>query len=567
MAIEPLAVGDPAQVAGYPLYGRLGVGGMGVVYLAFTPGGRPIALKVVRPELGGDSNFRSRFRREVDAAQRVHSMYTAVLLDADPDADPPWLATGYVAGPSLAAAVQAHGPMPVQTVLLLAAGVAEALAVIHRAGLVHRDLKPSNVLLAADGPRVIDFGIARALDGTALTSIGMRVGTPQYMAPEQVRGETVTAAADIFTLGATAAYAALGRAAFGDGDSAAVLYRIQHQAPDLADCPAQVRPLLEWCMSKAPADRPLPAQVIEACEEGAAKGTSEGTAVRTIEYGDAWLPPALTAELPAHAAELRGLRGITSQTAATAVQEPGPAVQIAAPLVDPPSPRRRGRLRLRWVAPVVAGTLIAGGLAAYALAALGGNAARSGHHDALGTAANRQHHHLAADPSASAKPGLDSCLFGTWKGVSQSYSDQLDANVDVVLSGPGPTQIFTQQGVNITREQPPITNTAQSGGVTYKVVENGSATATYTTGNGMLYDSDIRDTSGIWTLYRDGVYSNTGSTGWTTGAYPYTCTATTLTLYGQNNWTENLVRETSPAASSPGVAGKKPKVSSTPFGS
>jgi hypothetical protein len=555
MAIEPLAVGDPSQVAGYQLQGRLGAGGMGAVYLTFTPGGRPLALKVIRPELGGDPDFRSRFRREVDAAQRVHSLYTAPLMDADPDADPPWLVTAYVAGPSLAAAVQAHGPMPANTVLLLAAGVAEALAVIHRVGLVHRDLKPSNVLLAGDGPRLIDFGIARALDGTALTSAGMRIGTPQYMAPEQVRGDTVTAAADIFTLGATAAYAALGRVPFGEGESAAVLYRIQHQPPDLAGCPAQVRPLLEWCMAKDPADRPAPAQIIEACQEGAA--------VRTIEYGDAWLPPALTADLPAYAAAVHGLHGTTAQTAATATQQHGRDGQIEA---VPAGLRRRGRFPLRWLAPAVAGTLIAGGLAAYALAS-GGNVKRAAdHHDAV-TTTGRLGHHRAAGRSANATPGLDSCLFGSWKGVSQSYSDQLNSNVDVVFSGTGPTQIFTKQGVTITRQEPSITDTAQSDGVTYKVVENGSATASYTTRNGMLYESDIRDTSGTWTLYRDGTYSNTGAAGWTTGAYPYTCTANTLTLYGQNNWTENLTRETSPAASSPGVAGKKPKVSSTPFGS
>ena len=153
MALEPLTGDDPAEVAGYRLRARLGAGGMGRVYLAFTPGGRPVALKVMRPEFGGDEEFRARFRQEIQAAWQVHGLYTAQVLDAGPDADPPWLVTAYVAGPSLQQAVRDHGPMPAETVVQLMAGVAEALQVIHAAGVVHRDLKPSNVLLAPDGPR------------------------------------------------------------------------------------------------------------------------------------------------------------------------------------------------------------------------------------------------------------------------------------------------------------------------------------------------------------------------------------------------------------------------------
>src|SRR5215469_1282951 len=200
MPWEPLQ-GDPAELGGYRLSGRLSAGGMGHVYLAFTPGGRPVALKILRPELGDDPEFRARFRLEVAAARRVNGLFTAQVLDADPDGSPPWLVTAYVAGQSLAQAVAAHGPLPEHSVLLLAAGVAEALQGIHAAGLVHRDLKPSNVLLAADGPRVIDFGIALAAEGPALTRAGLRMGSPQFMAPEQVRGGSVTAAADMFALG------------------------------------------------------------------------------------------------------------------------------------------------------------------------------------------------------------------------------------------------------------------------------------------------------------------------------------------------------------------------------
>jgi serine/threonine protein kinase len=190
--MEPLEADDPAEIGGYRLHAKLGAGGMGRAYLAFTGGGRPVALKVVRPELGDDPDFRARFRHEVAAAQRVHGLYTAQVLDADPDAAPPWPVTMYVPGLSLHQAVAVHGPMPVGTVLVLMAGVAEALQAIHAAGVVHRDLKPSNVLLAADGPRVIDFGIARALEaarspgpgcGSARPSSWRRSRPPGWRSP------------------------------------------------------------------------------------------------------------------------------------------------------------------------------------------------------------------------------------------------------------------------------------------------------------------------------------------------------------------------------------------------
>ena len=208
MLVQPLASDDPAEIGGYRLRARLGAGGMGRVYLASTPAGRSVALKVVRPDLGDDQDFRARFRQEIQAARRVHGLCTAQLLDADPDAMPAWLVTAYVPGPSLQQAVAGNGPMPEAMVFRLIAGVAEALQAIHAAGVVHRDLKPSNVLLAPDGPRVIDFGIARALEATALTRSGMMVGSPQYMAPEQIRDQPVTPAIDVFALGSLAAYAA-----------------------------------------------------------------------------------------------------------------------------------------------------------------------------------------------------------------------------------------------------------------------------------------------------------------------------------------------------------------------
>jgi serine/threonine protein kinase len=290
--MEPLAGDDPTAIAGYQLRARLGAGGMGRVYLAFTAGGRAVALKVVRPELGDDRDFRERFRQEVAAARRVNGLYTAQVLDADPDARPPWLVTAYVPGPSVYEAVAGHGPLPTDTVLLLMAGIAEALQVIHGAGLVHRDLKPSNVLLAADGPRVIDFGIARAADATSMTRTGMAIGSPGFMAPEQVEGQSATPAVDVFALGAVAAYAALGRSPFGTGNDASILYRIVHTPADLEGCPPALRGLIERCLAKAPAQRPSPAEIIEECRAR--------TAGHTLQIAQAWLPAAVSADLARH---------------------------------------------------------------------------------------------------------------------------------------------------------------------------------------------------------------------------------------------------------------------------
>ncbi|MCX5305980.1 MULTISPECIES: serine/threonine-protein kinase [Streptomyces] len=264
---EPLRADDPSTVAGYRIAARLGAGGMGRVYLSHTRGGRPVAIKVVRPELAEDATFRRRFRREVEAARRVRGAYTAELIDADADGTPPWLATLYVPGPSLSQAVNRRGPLPVPAVLWLMAGVAEALQAIHGAGIVHRDLKPSNVLLAADGPRVIDFGISLSADATTHTATGATIGTPQYMSPEQASAGEVTAAADVFALGQTAAFAALGEPLYGTGPSATVLYRIVHSAPDLSRIPQELRPLIARCLAIDPQERTTPAEIVAWCRK------------------------------------------------------------------------------------------------------------------------------------------------------------------------------------------------------------------------------------------------------------------------------------------------------------
>ncbi|MCX5012423.1 serine/threonine protein kinase [Streptomyces sp. NBC_00555] len=268
--MQPLEAGEPRTIGAYRLLGRLGAGGMGRVYLGRSAGGRTVAVKIVHPHFASDEEFRARFRREVEAARRVGGEWTAPVLDADPDAPVPWVATGYVAGPSLDRALAAHGPLPEASVRAVGAGLARALVAVHGLGLVHRDVKPSNVMLTLDGPRLIDFGIARATDGTAsLTSTGVSVGSPGYMSPEQILGKGITGAADVFSLGAVLAFAATGRPPFTGDNSATLLYKVVHEPPELGAVPAgRLRELIEACLAKTAADRPTP-EAIAAALDGA----------------------------------------------------------------------------------------------------------------------------------------------------------------------------------------------------------------------------------------------------------------------------------------------------------
>ena len=260
--MHELQPGDPRLIGPYRLRGRLGAGGMGRVYLGLSRGGRAVAVKVIRADLAQDPEFRERFRREIAVARTVSGMYTAPVIDADVDGPVPWLATEYVRGPSLAAAVSEHGPLPAAPVLALARGLAEGLNAIHAAGVVHRDLKPANVLLADDGPRVIDFGISRAAEASALTHTGLVVGSPGFMSPEQADGRPVGPPSDIFSLGAVLAFAATGQGPFGTGSTPALVYRVVYSPPNLAQLPAGVRPLIERCLAKDPAQRPTAAQLL-----------------------------------------------------------------------------------------------------------------------------------------------------------------------------------------------------------------------------------------------------------------------------------------------------------------
>lgn len=254
--MEALTEDDPRRAGRYQLEARLGSGGMGQVFLGRSPGGRPVAVKMIRSDLARESEFRRRFAQEVRAARKVNGFYTAEVIDADPDANPPWMATAYIKGPSLAEAIDGHGPLHEDGLRVLGAGLVEGVAAIHRGGLVHRDLKPGNVILAEDGPRLIDFGIARALDAATSTIV---VGTPGFMSPEQVRGRDIGRASDVFGLGAVLAFAATGVSPFGTGRPEAVLYRVVHEEPDLValrHLPSDLRDLIAACLAKDPAARP-----------------------------------------------------------------------------------------------------------------------------------------------------------------------------------------------------------------------------------------------------------------------------------------------------------------------
>ncbi|QQM38629.1 serine/threonine-protein kinase [Streptomyces liliifuscus] len=343
---------DPRQLGRHHLIARLGAGGMGQVYLARSPGGRLTAIKTIHEHLAEDPHYRERFRREATAARRVTGAYTAPVLDADPDARLPWLATAFLPGVTLRRAVAATGPLPLPAVRALAAALAEALRDIHAAGLVHRDLKPSNILLTRDGPRVIDFGIARAQDDRALTETGGMIGTPGYMSPEQILdGPAVTSATDIFALGAVLAFAATGRDAFGAASVPALLYRIVHEEPELDDVPVEsgLKDLIDACLDKSPGNRPDAAAILHRTVTSARSAWWRDEPLRSL-LADAESTPHPDPEPP-----------------------PAPTVSLPSPAPSPsPYPSRRGELSRRAV--VAVGGAGLAGLFGYAVAQGGGNA-------------------------------------------------------------------------------------------------------------------------------------------------------------------------------------------------
>ncbi|MDA5143257.1 protein kinase [Streptomyces sp. AD681] len=271
MAMMRLRREDPRVVGSFRLHRRLGAGGMGVVYLGSDKKGQRVALKVIRPDLAEDQEFRSRFAREVSAARRIRGGCTARLVAADLEADRPWFATQYVPGPSLHDKVVDGGPLGAADVAAVGAALSEGLVAVHEAGVVHRDLKPSNILLSPKGPRIIDFGIAWATGASTLTHVGTAVGSPGFLAPEQVRGAAVTPATDVFSLGATLAYASMGDSPFGHGSSEVMLYRVVHEEAQLHGVPDALAPLVRACLAKDPEERPSTLQLSLRLKEIAAR--------------------------------------------------------------------------------------------------------------------------------------------------------------------------------------------------------------------------------------------------------------------------------------------------------
>lgn len=339
--MRPLQPGDPAWVGSYQILARLGAGGMGVVYLARSPGARLAALKLIRREFADGPAFRERFRREVAAASKVSGLYTAPVLDSDADAPQPWFAAGYVPAPTLGEAVASIGTLPEPAVRALGAGLAEALQAIHGAGLVHRDLKPGNVLLAEDGPKIIDFGIAKVADAAQLTGTGAMIGTPAYMAPEQIAGgRDAGPAADVFSLAGVLVYAATGAKPFGERDSAAALYEVMYEEPCLDGVPSSLRELLAACLAKEPAGRPALESVLAALTPADPRALNS---------------PALRREVAAREAE-------ATRVASEPVTPPPPPLRV-----DDTEAGKVGRRRMLGLAAAVAVAGIGAGTAAWTM--------------------------------------------------------------------------------------------------------------------------------------------------------------------------------------------------------
>ncbi|MFJ4034425.1 serine/threonine-protein kinase [Streptomyces griseoluteus] len=423
--MQPLGADEPAAVGPYRLLGRLGSGGMGRVYLGRSAGGRTVAVKIVHPQYALDEEFRARFRREVAAARRVGGAWTAPVLDADPDAPVPWAATAYAAGPSLARAVTDHGPLPARTVRALGAGLAEALATVHALDLVHRDVKPSNVLLTLDGPLLIDFGIARATTGTAsLTATGASVGSPGYMAPEQILGGRVTGAADVFSLGAVLAYAATGNPPFPGDSSAALLYKVVHEEPELGPLDGELREIAAACLTKDPAGRPAPAAL--------ARRLAPQGAAALITGG--WLPGPLVEQVSRSAVRILNLEasadapsGPVDFSSPAVPGEFGPApvmtpaletapgkVSVSLAATSAPGERGRGRRMSCTVALAVAGALAAVSLGVTTWL-------RPGSGDGDDTAGSAPAHSAPADRAGA----IPARYLGTWEGRATALDGAL----------------------------------------------------------------------------------------------------------------------------------------------
>jgi len=350
LARTPLRPGDPTRIGHYRLTARLGSGGMGVVYLGVSWDGAPVAIKVLRPELAGDQEFRHRFGREVAALVQVRGVCTVRVIEADSQSATPFVVTEYAAGPSLSEYIDKHGSVGPEMLFGLATGLAEALTTIHAAGIMHRDLKPSNIILTDAGPKVIDFGIARRQDTRGVTKTGMMIGSLGFMAPEQISGRSGPEA-DIFAWGVTVAYAATGRSPFGAGNSHSILYRIMYGDPEIASVPDSVRPLVEASLVKDPQSRPTARQLLDRLTSASSRSEDVNDTPTQVILARTWqsgshssLPPASRPAAP-HPAPARPAteaptadqpNPVISHRAVPSVVAPAPAV----PAPAPPAPEK-----------------------------------------------------------------------------------------------------------------------------------------------------------------------------------------------------------------------------------
>jgi hypothetical protein len=353
--MEPLRVDDPCQAGEFRLRARLGAGGMGRVYLGMSPAGRAVAVKIVHPELAWDAEFIRRFRSEVAAAQAVNGIYTAQVVATGLYEVPPWLATAYVPGPTLQQLVDERGPLPETALWRLAAGLAEALLAVHTAGLVHRDLKPNNVLAAEDGPRVIDFGVSRALDGASATRAGATIGTPPFMSPEQAMGQAAGTPSDVFSLGSVLCFSATGRPPFGDGNAPAVLYRVVHEEPALDGIPSALRDLITGCLAKQPALRPTLPQL------------AASLAARTEEWNGSFWPGNVLAAIRGYHTDLPGTSASATAIARPATTQSVPVPRTQEPAATPGFVPSASRRKLLTMGGGFGGLIVAGAAAGWTL--------------------------------------------------------------------------------------------------------------------------------------------------------------------------------------------------------
>ena len=462
MGYAGLQPDDPREIGPYRLLGQLGSGGMGQVFLGMSAGGRPIAVKVIRTELATDPDFRARFRREVAAAQKVSGLFTALVVDADLDSPMPWLATAYVAGPSLTEAVRGHGPLPIRSLLALTAGLAEGLGAIHAAGVVHRDLKPSNVLLAEDGPRVIDFGISEAAEASAAAGANVMIGSPGYMSPEQVLGVDIGPASDVFSLGAVLTFAATGRGPFGAGSNAALMYRLVNSPADLSSVPDELRSLVGGCLAKHPGDRPTAHELL--AEVGALQ-PAPGWLAESIMNSFIQDPPAPSADLadPAAASMLIALTEASAHP-----PDAGLPPRSGQPPRSGPPPRGgaggpgRHRISRTLASAILTGGLVAGSAVA-AFALIGANHTPGSSHlqpqtgagavatapgSASGNAASGPRTSSSASPSASAHVSPNAYLS---PALSRSSSTSMP-----------PTPVVSQSSAQPTNSSNPTKSSASS---------------------------------------------------------------------------------------------------------